>query len=85
MMSTVEILGIPGQQLPHKGGYALFAAAKQQVNVVAHEDPGVYSTAALTNVATEAIKKENFVLVILKNGRSVDPTHYNVVQGTRDV
>ena len=85
MVPTVEILSIPGQQLPHKGGYALFAAAKQQVNVVVHEDPGVYSTAALTDVATEAIKKENFVLVILKNGRSVDPTNYDVVQGTRDV
>jgi len=57
VVTTVKILGIPGQQLPHNGGYALFATTKQEMDVVVHEDPSVYRTVALTDVLAKAIKE----------------------------
>jgi hypothetical protein len=55
------------------------------VDVVVHEDPRVDRTVAFTDVATEAIKEVNPVLVIFKDGRSIDPPHDDMVHGTRDV
>ena len=69
----------------HNGGYALRAASKKEVDVVVHVDPGVDKAVAFADVLAEAIEESGLVLVVFEDGISVDPSEYNVMQGTGDV
>jgi hypothetical protein len=50
VMEAIKILGIPRQKFSHDRGNALPAALKQDVHVIAHEDPGVDRALALSYI-----------------------------------
>ena len=83
-VTAVVVLGVPGQKLPHNGGYALLAASKKEVDVVVYEDPGVDKAMAFADVLAEAIEESDLVLVVFEDGRSIDPADHDVMQGTGD-
>jgi len=84
-VTAVVILSVPGQKLPHNGGYALLAASKKEVDTVVHEDPGVYKAVAFADVLAETIEESDLVLVVFEDGISVDPADHDVMQGTGDI
>ena len=84
-VTAVVVLSVPGQKLPHNGGYALFAASKKEVDVIVHEDPRVNKAAAFVDVLAESIKELELVLVVFEDGRAIDPSDHDVVQGTGNV
>ena len=84
-VTAVVVLSVPGQKLPHNGGYALFAASKKEVDVVVHEDPCVNKAVTFVDVLAEAIEESDLVLAVFEDGISVDPADHDVMQGTGDV
>ena len=40
-MFSVEVLRVPREELSHGRGDAVFSALKKDVDMVAHEDPGI--------------------------------------------
>lgn len=55
MMAAIIILSIPRQEFSHDRGNALFAALKQDVQMIAHEDPGVDRALALSDILCQAL------------------------------
>ena len=84
-MTAVIVLSIPGQKLPHDGGYALLAASKKEVNVVVHEDPCVDKAVTFADVLAESIEESTLVLVVFEDGRAIDPADHDVMQGTGNI
>ena len=84
-VTAVVVLSVPGQKLPHNGGYALLAASKKEVDMIVHEDPGVDKAVAFADVLAEAIEESDLVLVVFEDGRAIDPSDHDVMQGTGDV
>jgi hypothetical protein len=85
MMTAIEILGIPCQEFSHDLGYALLAALKQDVYVIAQEDPGVDGAFALSDIVAEAFQEKGSVLVVIEDGRFVDAPHHDMMQGTGNI
>ena len=46
------------EQLSHDAGYAVFAALKEDVDVIPHEGLGVDGAFSLTHIETESLKEE---------------------------
>jgi len=57
MMAAIIILRIPCQEFSHYRGNALLATLKQNMQMIAHEHPGVDRTLALSNIAAYALQK----------------------------
>lgn len=51
MMAAIIILRIPCQEFSHYRGNALLATLKQNMQMIAHEHPGVDRALALSNIA----------------------------------
>ena len=45
-MAAIIILGIPRQKFSHYIGYASFAALDKKMQMIVHDDPGIYETFA---------------------------------------
>jgi hypothetical protein len=82
---AVEVLGVPGEELPHDRGDALFAAPEQDMDMIAHEHPGVYRARCFLDGHAKPIKKPGFIFVISEYSGFVDPSHHDVVQGSGDI
>ncbi|MEK6725820.1 MAG: hypothetical protein AABY54_04610 [Deltaproteobacteria bacterium] len=66
VVATVEILGVPRKELPHESGNAVLAAFEQEMNVVAHENPGINTTVSLDNVCAQSLQEPCPVLIVLE-------------------
>ena len=63
----------------------MLTALEEDMNVAVHEGPPVNGACAFDNELAESFKEPHPVLVVLEDGRLIDPTHHDVVQGTRNV
>lgn len=84
-MTAVVVLSAPGQKPPHNGGYAVRAASKKEVDMILHKGPGIDRAAAFADVLADAIKESALVLVAFGDGRAIDPSKHDVMQGTGDI
>jgi hypothetical protein len=84
-VATVEVLGVPGKELSHYGAYAFRTTAKQQVNVIVHEDPGIDRGAAFGNLRTQPIEKRPLICIVSEDGSPVYPTNDDMMQGSKGV
>lgn len=66
VVATVEILGVPRKELPHDGRDAMFAAFEQEMDVIAHENPGIYITVPLDKVCAQSLQEPCPVLIVLE-------------------
>ena len=78
-MTAIVILGVPGELLSHDGRYAVFAAFKEQVNVIGHEDPCIHLALVLSDVFREPFEKTGFILIVVEYRGFVYPPNDDVV------
>ena len=53
--------------------------------MVVHEDPCVDKAVTFVDVLAESIKELELVLIVFEDGRAIDPSDHDVVQGTGNV
>jgi len=80
-VTVVEILRVPGEELPHNAGDAEFAALEEKVCVIVHKDPRVHGALSVHDVLAESFKKMGFVLIVLEYVCFIVPAHHDMVQG----
>ncbi len=85
VMSSIEVEGIPGEELSHDSGNAVLAALKKNMHMIAHKDPGIDTALPFSHRLTESLKKLGSVLVVLEDCGFVDAAHHDMMQGTGDV
>ena len=56
-MAAIVVLGVPGEELAHDCGDAVFAAFEKDVDVIVHEGPGIDGTCSFARVLPEALVK----------------------------
>ena len=84
-MSSVVVDGIPGEEFPHEGCYWLRTTLDQQVNVVIHKDPGVHGALGLYDACFQSLTEFRPIEIILEECSLVDPSHHDVMQGSRSI
>jgi hypothetical protein len=84
-MAAIIVLGIPREEFSHDRGNTLFAAFKQNMDVITHEDPGIDRAFALCDILTQALQKTGLVLIVLEDDGLIDTPHHDMMQGARDV
>jgi hypothetical protein len=67
IMAAIIVLGLPRQKFSHYRGNALFAAFKQNMDVITHEDPGLDRAFALCDIPAQAFKETGLVLIVLED------------------
>lgn len=76
---AVVVLGVPGEEFPHDAGHAVFAALKEDVDVIPHEDPCVDSALPFTHGLTKPLKETASVLVVSEYVCFIDTPDHDVV------
>lgn len=79
-MAAVIVLGVPGEKLSHDGRDSVFAAFKEKVDMIGHEDPCVDVAASLGDIFCKPLQESVLVLVVLKDRSFVYPPDDDVVQ-----
>ena len=65
-MTTIEIHCVPRQQLSHNGRYPVLAALKKNMNMVAHENPGIDCAFPFVDCLSNSFKKLSFVQIVFE-------------------
>ena len=84
-VAAVIILGIPGKEFSHDAGDALFAALKEDMNVVAHKRPCVNRALPFRYRVAQTLYEQGPILIVVKYIGFVDAPHHDVVQRSGDV
>src|SRR5690606_7332084 len=79
-VSTVEVLGIPGQQPPHYRGYGLCTRLEQQVHMIAHQYPGKASGLSIKQNIPESIDECVSVMIVPEYLAALYPPDDDMVQ-----
>ena len=82
---AIEVLRVPGEELSHDGRNAVFAAFKEDVDMVVHKRPCVDRAFPFFDVLAEPFEKTGLIFVVSEYFRFVDPSHHDVMQGAGDV
>lgn len=80
-MAAIVVLGIPGEEFSHDRGYTILTTLKQNMDVIAHDNPSVNFAFALSDILAEALYKTGHVLFVFEDGSLVDTPHHDMVQG----
>jgi len=72
-MFSVKVLRVPREELSHGRGYAIFSTLEKDVDMVAHENPGIDRAFTFLDVLAQPFKKAGPVFIIPENIRLVDP------------
>ncbi len=78
-VATIEVLCIPGELLAHDRRYSVFAAFKQKMHMIGHEDPCIDFAASERDIFGEPLKESILVLIVFKDSSFVYSTDYDVV------
>lgn len=82
---AVKVVGVPGKEFAHYGGYALFAALEQNMHMIVHKDPSVNSAFAIAYGQAKPFEKSDFIFVVPEDICFIDPAHHDVVRGAGDI
>lgn len=85
MVSSVVVDGIPDEEFPRKGCYSLRTTLDQQMNVVIHKDPGVHGALGLYDACFQSLTEFRPIETILEECPLVDPSHHDVMRGSRSI
>jgi len=85
LMPPVEVNRVPGEQLSHDRRYPLLPAFKKDMDMIAHEDPGVDRAFRFNNVLSQSLEEFIPVLIVAEYIRFVVPAHHDVMQRTGDI
>ncbi len=55
VVTAVEILSLPGKKFAHNSRDAVFAALKEEVNVIVHKYPGIDGASPFCDVFAQAL------------------------------
>jgi hypothetical protein len=80
-VAAVVVLCVPGEKSAHDAGYAVLAAPEKQMDVIAHQNPGVDGALSLAYIQTKALKEKASVLIVFEYCCFVDTPHHDMVQG----
>jgi hypothetical protein len=81
-MPSIIVLGIPGEEFSHNRGYAVFTTLKQNMGVIAHENPSVYFALPISDILTKALQESGPVLFVFEDSSFIDTPHHDMMQGT---
>jgi hypothetical protein len=85
LMAPIEIDRIPGEQLPHALGERAVARARQKMEVVRHEGPGIHDQIPAPAQGRKPAHEVLPVSVVLEDFGSLVSSPHDVVQGTRGI
>ena len=84
-MASVEVLGVPREELAHYRRDSLLAAFEQYVDVVVHESPSIDGALPVSNVFSQSFQKQGPVLVVFKYVCFIYSPHHDVMQSAGDI
>ena len=84
-MSSVVVDGISGEEFSHEGCYALRTTLDEQMNVGIYKDPGVHGAPRLYDACSQSLTEFRPIEIIMEEYSLVDPSHHDVMQGSRSI
>jgi hypothetical protein len=72
--------------VPHERPYSPFPTAlKKDMSVVIHDDPCIDGSTRLGDLLTETFQEPGSIPLVLEDGRFIEPSHHDVMQGAGDI
>ncbi len=84
-VTSVEVQGVPGEELAHESRDARLVAFEENVYVIVQQCPGIDCAFSLGQDQPESFEEPAFVFVVTENVCLVDSSNHDVVQGTGDI
>ncbi len=79
-VTTIIVLSIPGELLSHDRRNSIFAAFKENMDMIGHQDPCVYFAVSCCDIFRKPLHECMLVMIVLKDWRPVYSPDDDVVQ-----